>query len=255
MQKDYGKLTTAQFQTLICGLGEVNAERTNFSELMARVPKEKLDAVLIGGFNWGALYELPFVEHLALVAVAFNYSATLTKAVASPDPQQHILDHLHPPLEFEAHPAFELQQLIGLALSLQRTILSIMLFQRSLSGLVQEVREEGNLDALFNAVRVDRTVMTCPSVADKIAMAELRGDKHFFLRLRNSLKGPSHKHWAAYCDLRYSLYVLRELGFDKMTDDQLEQLLVHTLKVYPDTPTARKNLRAQYQQSKKIRTI
>ena len=144
---------------------------------------------------------------------------------------------------------------MGLAFSLQRSVLSIMLFQRSISGLVQEVREHDDLDALFNAVRVDRTVMSCSTIADKIARAEMRGDKRFFLRLRNALKGPTQKHWAAYCDLRYSLVILRELGFDGLSDTQLENLLVHQLKVYPNTPSARKNLRAQYTQSKKFKTI
>jgi hypothetical protein len=130
-----------------------------------------------------------------------------------------------------------------------------MLFQRSMSALVQEVREDDNMDSLFNAIRVDRAVMNCTTIADKIARAELQGDKRFFQRLRNALKGPTQKHWARYCDLRYSLFVLRELGFKSLSDAQLEKLLVHTLKVYPDTPSARKNLRAQYQQSKRITTI
>ncbi|WP_208300002.1 hypothetical protein [Aquabacterium sp. A08] len=51
------------------------------------------------------------------------------------------------------------------------------------------------------------------------------------------------------------MFALRELGFDKMTDAQLEELLVHQLKVYPNVPSAKKNLRAQYQQSRKIKTI
>jgi hypothetical protein len=173
------------------------------------------------------------------------------------DPQQQALDswpNADSP-EQDAHPDFAPQDLVGLAYSVQRTILSVMLFQRSMSGLIQEVRESGNLDSLFNAVRVDRAVVACPTIADKIAAAQLRNDKQFFLRLRNALKGPTQKHWAAYCDLRYSLFALRELGLDGLSDDQLEKLLVHNLKVYPNTPAARKNLRAQYQQSKKIKTI
>jgi hypothetical protein len=79
--------------------------------------------------------------------------------------------------------------------SLQRTILSVMLFQRSLSGLVQDVRETGNLDSMFNAIRVDRAVMSCSTFEDRIARAELMGDKRFFHRLRNALKGPTQKHW------------------------------------------------------------
>jgi hypothetical protein len=144
---------------------------------------------------------------VSIAVLAFNYADTLSAAVASSDPQQHVLDRMEPP-DDSTHPGFEQQDLLGLAFSLQRTILSVMLFQRSLSGLVQDVREDGNLDSMFNAIRVDRTVMSCTTFADKIARAEIRQDKRFFLRLRNALKGPTQKHWAAYCDLRYSLFVL-----------------------------------------------
>lgn len=255
MNKEYGKLTAEQFKAAIKGLDEVKSQRQEFAGLMAKVSESRIKEVFTGGYGWADCYELSLVEHTALAVVAFNRVDTLSAAAASQDPQQFVLDSLSDTDLVEAHPAFELQHLVGLAYSLQRTILSILLFQRSLSGLVQEVRETGSRDALFKAIRVDRTVMSCPTVADQIALAELQGNKQFFRNLKSALAGPSQKHWMALCDLRYSLYLLRELGFDDMTDDQLEQLLVHTLKVYPNTPTARKNLRAQYQQSKKIKTI
>jgi hypothetical protein len=256
MQKEYGKLTADQFRELIGKLPELRRQRDEFGRLLNEVPKEKFDTLMIRDFNWGHVYENSFAQHVALAMTAFGmvqWSIDLAKA---PDPQQKAIDEW-PQEDFdpETHPAFEPQDLVALAYSLQRTILSVMLFQRSLSGLIQEVRENDNLDALFNAVRVDRTALSCPTIADKIARAEMRQDKRFFLRLRNALKGPTQKHWASYCDLRFSLFTLRELDFDALTDNQLENLLVHHLKVYPNTPTARKNLRAQYQLSKRMKTI
>lgn len=255
MNKEYGKLTGEQFKAAISALEKLNGQRQEFSASMAKVPESRFKEVFTKGYGWAYCYELSFPEHIGLASVAFNCADVLSAAVASEDPQQFVLDRLNRTMDLEPHPAFELQHLVGLAYSLQRTILSILLFQRSLSGLVQEVRETGNRDSLFKAIRIDRTAMSCPPIADRIALAELQGNKQFFRNLRSALAGPSQKHWMALSDLRYALYVLRELGFDKMSDDQLEQLLVHTLKVYPNTPTARKNLRAQYQQSKKIKTI
>ena len=256
MGKEYGKLSAEQFKDFIGKLPEVREQREEFGHLLSDLPKEKFDKLMVSGFSWGEIYEYPFTEHIAIALVAFNQAKWVNELAASADPQQALLDAWPDKVgDDDTHPSYEPQDLMGLVYSLQRTILSIMLFQRSISGLVQEVREHDNLDALFNAVRVDRTVMSCSTIADKIARAEMRGDKRFFLRLRNALKGPTQKHWAAYCDLRYSLVILRELGFNGLSDTQLENLLVHQLKVYPDTPSARKNLRAQYTQSKKFKTI
>jgi hypothetical protein len=254
--KEYGKLTAPQFKEFVGKLPEVRRSGREYETLLADLSKDKFDALMGQGFNWAWIYELSFVEHISIALIAFGQLPWLKALEGVADPQQVILDTWDREVDDAAIPdGFEGPDLVGLAYSLQRTILSVMLFQRSLSGLIQEVRELDNMDSLFNAVRVDRTVVSCPTIADKIARAEMRQDKRFFLRLRNALKGPTQKHWARYCDLRYSLFVLRELGFKSLSDAQLETLLVHTLKVYPDTPGARKNLRAQYQRSKRITTI
>lgn len=256
MAKEYGKFTTAQFRTFIRKLPEVRQQREELESLLTSLHQDKLKEITGPGCSWAVLYEDSFAKHIAVAMVAFGEAEKLKLAAASEDPQQFLLEDMDSDLgDTEPHPAFSKQDLIGIAYSVQRTILCVTLFQRSMSGLLQEVREDDNLDSLFNAIRVDRAAVNCPSIADKIARAQIKNDKRFFLRLRNALKGPTQKHWAAYCDLRYSLFTLRELGFDKMTDVQLEELLVHQLKVYPDRPEARKNLRAQYQQSRKIKTI
>jgi len=257
MHKEYGKLTADQFRDFIGKLPELKRQRDEFGDLIETLPKQKFDELMVGGYSWSEVYENSFARHVAIALYVFNHVQWLKDAASTADPQQHMLDTwpTEDSVDPEPHPDFEPQDLIALAYSLQRTILSVMLFQRSISGLVQEVRENDDMDALFNAVRVDRSVTSCPTIADKIARAQMRNDKRFFLRLRNALKGPTQKHWASYCDLRYSLFVLRELGLDGLSDVQLENLLVHNLKVYPNTPSARKNLRAQYQQSKKIKTI
>jgi len=262
MLKEYGKLTADQFRGFIEQLPEFRRQEARLRDQVASVTKERLKELFKSGCNWSWVYELPFNEHIALVLFAFNRVGWVKNIAAAPDPHQALLDDadednfgIDEQGNDDFHPLFQKHDVIGLAVSMQRTVLSIMLYQRTLSGLVQEFREEGNLDAMFNAIRVDRAAIACPSIADRIALAEFAHDSQFFIRLRSALKGVQKKHWEAYNDLRYSLYVLRELGFDKLSDDQLENLLVHTLKVYPNVPGARKNLRRQYQLSKKIKTI
>ena len=244
-------------RTLIGKVPEIKAQCDELGHLLSQTPEQKFATLMGKGFNWGAVYERPFVEHLASVFAAFGRTDWLTAAAAAPDPQQHVLDAMDQADDGpeELPPGVEKGHAVALLFSLKKSLRSIFLYQRSLSALVSDVRDTGNLDSLFKAVRVDRVVMSCPTIAEQIARAELRDDQGFFAKLRNALRGPSKKHWEGQVSLRFAFVVLRECGVDSLSDDELEQLMVHQLKVYPDTSTARKNLRAQYQRSRKLGTI
>ena len=81
----------------------------------------------------------------------------------------------------------EVKHLIWLVIVLQRNILSIMLFHQSLGALVEQVKR-GSSEAFFKAVSVDRSILTCPTFADRLSLAELKNDKQFFIHLRKALK-------------------------------------------------------------------
>jgi hypothetical protein len=51
MAKEYGRLTAGQFRQLIGTLPEVRSQGAEFSEALAKAPKEKLDVILLGGYN------------------------------------------------------------------------------------------------------------------------------------------------------------------------------------------------------------
>ena len=250
--------TVENFKLLIPKLPEFRRECGNLDDLFQSLPQDKLDTLQIGEWFWAPIYELTFLEHASWVVHILGQTEFIQAAVQSDDFNRVILQDFEAAMVAKAddcptEPA-DKALLIGLALSLQRSILSVLIYQKSLSALVAEVRE-GNDRALFDAVRVDRSITACPTIAARIAKAELLRDKAFFLRLRNALKGPSAKHWAAYQDLRFSFAVLRELGFDALSDDQLEHLFVDVLKLYPSSFNARKNLRKQYLESRKIKHL
>lgn len=253
--KEYGKITAEQFKTLIDKLPEVRMQDAELAEIVRAVPDEKLNELVPKDYAWAEIYELPFIEHMAMLIFALDKVDFIKQAAQAPDPQQVILDEMDTADDEDWNGGwqgmFEKKHLIGLVVTLQRTLVSIMLYQKTMSTLVEEVRQ-GSDDSLFDAVRIDRSAVACPPIAARICRAELTRDKHFFIRLGKALKGPSQKHWQSYHDLRYALFALRDLGFDKLSDDQLENLLVHQLKVYPNTYNARRNLRKQYTLSKKI---
>lgn len=253
-EKEYGKLSLDQFKQLVKELPVVRNQMQELPELIRSTPKERIAELLDKDFYWAEVYELPFHHQIALLFFALGRANKLKEIAQAPDPQQAALDWMDTDDIDDWNGGeggvFEKKNVIGLTVAMHRNILCIMLFHRTLDKLVEEVRA-GNDDSLFQAVRIDRSIVACPTFADRIARAELGNEKMFFLHLRSSLKGPSKKHWEMYKDLRYAIYMLRELGFDKMSDMQLEDLLVHKLKLYPNVPSACKNLRKQFTQSKK----
>lgn len=257
MQKEYGKLSLPQFQQLVKRLPELRGQFKELPVVIKAARPKAVREILDKDFYWAEVYELPLTQHIALLVYAFGRVQKMKDIAQAPDPQQATLDWAETDDLGDWNGGeggvFKKKHLVGLVVALQRSILAIMLYHRTLSALVEEVRA-GNEASLFLAVRVDRSMVACPTFADRIARAELENDKDFFRHLRSALKGPSKKHWEAYQDLRYALYLLRELGFDQMSDAQLEDLLVQQLKLYPNLPSARKNLRKQFTQSKKIAT-
>ena len=256
-EKEYGNLTLDEFKQLVNKLPEIRSQMQELPDLLNSTSKDKIKEVLGQGLYWADAYELSFQELLAQLICALGCHQELRKAAQSDDPTQAVFS-MFQNVEYETWEGgleglFEISDVVGLFAALQRNILSIMLFHRTLNTMVDEVRN-GDDESLFNAVRIDRTIITCPTFALRISEAEVKNDKKFFIRLRSSLKGPSKKHWEAYKDLRYAFFILRESGFNQMSDAQLEELLVHQLKLYPDAPGARKNLRKQFTESKKFST-
>lgn len=260
MNKEYGKFTGDQFREFIQILPDVFALLGEVSERIVATPGQKFDSVMVRGYGlYSHVYELSFIDHLSLVVVALNRHSDVKAMASSSDPQEAVLELLRRRDEIEdkpQHEYFDDESVVTLAYSLGRTMQSMATYGRSISSLVQDVRESGSHDSLFKAIRIDRAVVGCPTAMNQIARAQLRDNKTFFKRLRSALAGPSKKEWAGLDQMRYAFLMLREMGLDNLSEAALEELMVDKLQVYTaGMGDARKNLRAHYQRSRKIKTI
>lgn len=259
MSKEYGKLTAEQFQELIRFLSPVLEMMREMNVHLESVPAAKFNGVMIGDYGlYSHVYELPFIDHLSLVLLALNRQNEVKEMALSPDPQESVLAMLRAGDGVEDKPhneAFEKAGVVALVYSLGRTMQSMTTYGRTISSLIQDVRDNNNQDSLFKAIRIDRAVIGCPSAMQMIARAQIRNNKAFFKHLRAALAGPSKKPMVALDRMRYALLVLRELGITNLSLSELEDLMVNKLGVYAKSATSGKNLSAQYQYSKKIPTI
>lgn len=207
------------------------------------------------GHSWASIYELPFLEQMAQLIIVIGMHEPLLAAWKSDDPIERYSRWGEEGSELDAwyeanDETIDRKYLLWIAIVFQRNILAIMLFHCSMGHLVERARE-GDDDAFFHAIEVDRSVLGCATFADRLARAEVAGEKHFFLRLRKALKGPSKKHMAAIQDLRYSIVALRSMGFDRFTDEDLIALFIRT-RLYPNSAGALKNLRKHVQAARKL---
>lgn len=256
MPKEYAKLTADQLRSFVDLLPVIQAKAIDLKLYMQEVPEERWKELLSEGYNWAWVYDLPYIVHLSIVVHAMNLSGWVSEAAAAADPQQRVLDDLFnntPDDDF--HPDIPVQNGIGMVLSIIHTIQSIAMYGRSISALLQDARENNDPASLFKAIKVDRTVVTSPTVADRIAKAELQNDEQFFIGLSNALKRPSNKEWAGLSKMKFSFHALREFEMNSLSDGELEHLMVHVLDAYQDVPGARKNLRMHYQNFRKFKTI
>ncbi len=252
----FGCITTCQFHQLVKSLPELRKQSGELSAIL-RSKSQKLSEILgSNDHSWASIYEFSFLEQMAQLFMVLGMHEPLLQAWRSDNAMDQFSRWADDSSEldqwYEAHKDnINRKHLLWLAIVFQRNILSIMLFHCSMGHLVQRVRDHGDDDAFFHAVEIDRAVLGCPTFADRLARAEATSDRHFFLRLRKAIKGPSKKHMAAIQDLRYSIVALRSAGFDRFTDEDLITLFIKT-KLYPNTAGALKNLRKHVQAARKL---
>ncbi len=256
-EKEYGKLSLDQFKQLVQKLPEIRKKQKEPPKLFYSIPEDKKHEILGEGLSWANVYERSFDEQLALLFSKSGRADKLHEAAQSDDPTQAAMD-LFGSDEFvdfngDEGSISQKKEVIGLLIALKRNVLSMMVFDRTLDKMVEEVRSRKD-ESLFLAISIDRSIIACPTFADRIARAELENDEVFFKKLSASMKGPSEKYWDAYKDLRYAFSLLRDAEVDQLPATQLEELFIHQLKLYSDTPSARRNIRELFAKSKKRST-
>ncbi len=181
-EKEYGKLSLEQFKQLVGELPEIRNHMKELPDLLNSTSKDKIKEVLDQRLYWADTYELSFQELLAQLICALGCHQELHKAAQSDDPTRAAFS-IFQNVEYETWKGgleglFEISDVVSLFAALQRNVLSIMLFHRTLNAMVDEVRN-GNDDSLFNAVRIDRSIITCPAFALRISQQKLKMTRNF----------------------------------------------------------------------------
>ena len=233
--KTFGKFNFDQVQQLIDALANLEQEvkdlRTAFSD-----NHDKVSEICTPGCYWSGLYELPFLTHLALAVKILGIEQNFTVAAQSHDPQQALLDRIDDDLpDWTGGPdsQYEPKHLLGAVISLTYSLESLVVHSKYLNELVDDVRK-GNDSALFKAAQIDRSIVSCPTFADRIARAEFELDELFFDKLSKAIKTKPKKPKEEFRELRFTLQALEEAeGLEGLGMEAAYRLLCIDLNLYP----------------------
>lgn len=254
-----GKLNLDQLKQLTRVLVETRSAIPELEQTL-RTKKSKIKAILGGQISWVHFYEMPFEQHMACSLFVLDWQDEIKKAARSDDPYRYFFEfadylYYHDDGEWSGgyQGQFQKHHLVEVVISLLRTMKSIMVYQKSLSTLVAEAGQNHD-KALFDAIRIDRTIINCGVAKQRLSLAEMTNDKKFYQHLAKALKGPDRKHWAGLETMRYVMKALVDTGSDQLKGENIEQLFVDHLKLYPQTAGAQKNLLKHFLAAKKSTT-
>jgi hypothetical protein len=244
--RHYG-LTTAENIRIL--LEHWPKAKAGFEEIWQSLPEEKelLFPKNATGFSWCHLYELPIKQHVHLPLTGFsqdekflklfqNLSASKDQIAFIPEMFSQVDSYfaaVEPPSKEEAIKLMPIiAQYFGASLSVFHSLRCVLYHGCFLNELIERVRT-GDDKALFDAIRLDPTVVGCKSVIERISKAALLQDKDFFSDLKRALNGKATKREQSnYQKMRLVFEILHEAKAARLNDAQLHQLFVKELKLY-----------------------
>lgn len=235
-----GRLTADDLQTLIILIPQferIIAE--GHAEILAK--RNKIFTPQSISSSWHHLYEFPYSEHLRQIIVAFGLNGEVREIETSENPPKAGVAALRDAIKSEGFD-WELDDdtrpllplIIGLSFSLYLTYKSLLTFGLYLNELLAIVENGGaSADkALFNAIKIDPTVVGCNCVSKRVSQAMLEDDQKFLKKLRSAFQGKFTKRENRLYQLqRFVLQILLETGAPKLNSEELYELFVEQLKI------------------------
>jgi hypothetical protein len=205
-------------------------------------------------FSWSFLYEIPYPVMQLVALAAMGHADKFLAAARSEDPERELIELTEreleddAPIEWDGGPGgmFTFEDILALLVAMFRSVKSLVLYGAYMSDLVQRIRAGSEKD-FFDALRVDRTVILCPSVADYAATwlsrAEVLGRKQAIAQFMSAMKQKPPRALRKHRKLRFTLQYMKESGLIKageVSQDAIE--FIQQLGVYSTAPGADRSL-------------
>lgn len=246
----YAKGITAEDLRIFLKFWPTFAAEAEEAQQMLIEDKDKLLGDDAAKFSWCHLYELPIQQHLAIAMSSLlqddqvqgwfkQIAASPNQIAVLPEIVGQVNAHFDEMEAFSKEEVEELRPILAGFFALNGSIFNslrcVLYHGCFLNDLIDRVRSDDDKSpkSLFDAVRIDPTVIGCKPVIERISKATLLRDNRFFARLKAAITGKMGKREQAnFQKMRLVLEVLHEAGASSLSDDQLHQLFVKELKLY-----------------------
>ncbi|MDI1293144.1 MAG: hypothetical protein PSV18_10420 [Methylobacter sp.] len=237
ISKQYGKYTLDDINNIISLLPVLQELNGEMFSLITQKP-HRLRELLGKNFYWSEIYQYSLLDQTNVCLECMGILQTITElSQSSGNANSKVIEFLHEDSRINSSekdlPDEQIKSILTTSYSLLKTVESIQIHGQLLNQLILQV-EGGNDNALFKIIEIDHSAMSCPCIADRIALAELEQDKLFFDSLKKALNCPHKTKQSNYRELRYLLEILDEdQTLSTLSMEQLYQLCCVDIELYP----------------------
>lgn len=257
-QNQYGQTNAESIRALLEIWPMFQSEFYEALEILLEDKKDIFNNQSIN-FSWCHLYELTFKEHVVTLLTEHLDDEVLSNIFKDLGSKQDQVSHLpvaleqineyidswDPPTEEkkeELTPRYA--EMLIARMTLFNSLKSLLYYSRFLNDLIEDARQ-GSDKSLFNAIKVDATILGCPTAIRRINQASIIDDQKFFKSLKASISGKfGSLEQANFQKMRLVIEVLYESKATNLSDEQLKHLFVDTLNLYSWNEAAGGNAKA-----------
>lgn len=236
-EKEFGKLSKEQLERILALLHRAISDKLELETALKDKP-EQFELLIQNAIPWCYFYEIPYIHFLAVFIYSMGLSDQIQDLAKQEDPQEAVItwtenDPEVPDYVYD-YTDEEKGMFLSMLMAMLKNIEAIQLFHRSMNDLIIAGRG-GNDEAFFDAVLIDRVAVGCPSILERITIAEFANDRDFGNLLSKAITKTRPRRPKPELDFaRYMASVLDEaIGLSNMSVEAIYDVLVVDLEVYP----------------------
>ena len=162
--KKYGNVTVSTLHYLVESLIELEKLKTELSELIQQASDDKKEKIFESNFSWVRLYRHPFYKNLLALLFISGLSGVIKKVMKRKPTNltEEVIDEIKSFTEYTGGPfgLFKGKHLIASFYPVAKSVDAISLYGTTMNRLLKRATEENDDKAFFQAVRIDRSVIS-----------------------------------------------------------------------------------------------